>query len=54
MDNMGTVKVGTNNSTIKEEAGLPESDGTAVEVQTNKGGKFLKKLWCRVGGSITR
>ena len=20
---------------------------------TNKGGKFLKKLWCRVGGSIT-
>ena len=22
--------------------------------QTNKGGKFLKKLWCCVGGSITR
>ena len=21
--------------------------------QTNKGGKFLKKLWCFVGGSIT-
>ena len=23
-------------------------------IQSNKGGKFLKKLWCCVGGSITR
>ena len=25
-----------------------------LEQQTNKGGKFLKKLCCCVGGSITR
>ena len=25
-----------------------------VEKHANKGGKFLKKLWCCVGGSITR
>ena len=24
-----------------------------VTFQTNEGGKFLKKLWCCVGGSIT-
>ena len=25
-----------------------------LQLITNKGGKFLKKLWCCVGGSITR
>ena len=25
-----------------------------IKIQTNKGDKFLKKLWCCVGGSITR
>ena len=34
--------------------------GTAYKLDTiklsqnSKGGKFLKKLWCRVGGSITK
>ena len=25
-----------------------------TSILVNKGGKFLKKLWCCVGGSITR
>ena len=25
-----------------------------LNLVTNKGGKFIKKLWCCVGGSITR
>ena len=36
------------NSLLIEE--LPE----VATSQNNKGGKFLKKLWCCVGGSITR
>ena len=31
-----------------------DTSKTEQEVQTNKGVKFLKKLWCCVGGSITR
>ena len=32
MDNMGAVKVETNDGTTKEIAGLPKTDGTAVEI----------------------
>ena len=32
---------------VSEERGKPE-------YPEKKGGKFLKKLWCCVGGSITR
>ena len=31
-----------------------EEEKKAQDVVINKGGKFLKKLWCCVGGSITR
>ena len=44
MDNMGAVKVETNDSTINEEAGLPESDGTAVEVVVDRTDETLSKI----------
>ena len=46
MDNMGAVKVETNDSTINEEAGLPESDGTAVEVVVDRTDETLSKNCC--------
>ena len=35
--------------------GIPRACGVCTQgTHTSKGGKFLKKLWCCVGGSITR
>ena len=39
---------------FKQDMFISQNSYQTVSVLMNKGGKFLKKLWCCVGGSITR
>ena len=44
-----------NDKTADKEVKKSGQNGKDLNLQlTNKGGKFLKKLWCCVGGNITR